>query len=77
MLTNTKYTSFSVATYGSKQQAWMAVRRAVRSYQNAGYSTSYMYSDQQKAFLFGYSYSNAVAYKVPARVLGTRLDARA
>lgn len=77
MLTNTKHTSFSVATYGSKQAALMAVKRAVRSYQNAGYSTAYRYSDQQKAYMFGYSYSNAVAYKVPARVLGSRLDARA
>lgn len=76
MLTNTKYISFSVATYGSKQAACFAARRAVRMYQSAGYSTAYRYSDNQKAYMFGYSYSNAVAYKVPVRVLGSRLDAR-
>lgn len=74
---NTIYTSFSVAVYGSKQAALMAVKRAVSTHQNAGYSTAYRYSEHRKEYLFGYSYSNAVAYKVPKRVLGEFIKERA
>lgn len=71
---NTKYESFSVKVYGSKLAALEATKRAVRSYQNAGYSTAYRYNDARKEYMFGYSYSKAVAYKVPKRVLGLHIN---
>jgi hypothetical protein len=71
-----QYETFAVATYGSKQAALDATKRAVKCYQSRGFVTQYRYSDGKKVYLFVWRSTELSDNLSMAKALGHRISER-